>query len=217
MSTEAHVPPQLLRFKLTKEDLERLEARKEEWRTGDRSQRNKIAQKVYDEMKKKNPHWSREDKDLRKTVSSQSWKYFTYSIKQNIFRQGVYTWFHTYGRTRESSEKFKGIKKWTARRVLAVQAKGELKKTIQGKTGGWVEATSGRSDNQKAFGSYQKELSNLWEKTSEEEKRKMEDLADVWNQMGPPAEEQARYDLQIELMFYWYQFGIGMQNRVISM
>lgn len=72
MSTEAHVPPQLLRFKLTKEDLERLEARKEEWRTGDRSQRNKIAQKVYDEMKKKNPHWSREDKDLRKTVSSQS-------------------------------------------------------------------------------------------------------------------------------------------------
>ena len=107
-----------------------------------------------------------------------------------------------YGRTRESSEKFKGIKKWTARRVLAVQAKGELKKTIQGKMGGWVEATSGRLDNQKAFGLYQKEFSNLWEKTSEGEKRKMEDLANVWNQMGPPAEEQARYNLLIELMYY---------------
>jgi hypothetical protein len=81
------------------------------------------------------------------------------------------------------------------RRVLSVQAKGELKKTIQGKTGGWVEATSCRSDNQKAFGMYQKELSNLWDKTSEVEKRKMEELADIWNQMGPPAEEQARYDL----------------------
>jgi hypothetical protein len=126
------------------------------------------------------------------------------SIKQNIGWQGVYTWFHTYGRTRESSEKFKGIKKWTGRRVLAVQAKEELKKTIQGKTGGWVEATSGRLDNQKAFGTYQKELSNLWDKTSEVEKRKMEDLADIWNRMGPPAEEQARYDLRIELMYYWY-------------
>jgi hypothetical protein len=31
---------------------------------------NKIGQKIYDEMKKKNPHWSREDKELRKKVSS---------------------------------------------------------------------------------------------------------------------------------------------------
>jgi hypothetical protein len=69
MSAEAHVPLELVQFKLTKEDLEILEGRKEEWRTGDRSQRNKIAQKVYDEMKKQNPQWSREDKDLRKKVS----------------------------------------------------------------------------------------------------------------------------------------------------
>jgi hypothetical protein len=69
MSTEAQVPPELVQFKLTMEDLEILEARKEEWRTGDRAERNKIANKVYDEMKKKNPQWSREDKDLRKRVS----------------------------------------------------------------------------------------------------------------------------------------------------
>ena len=69
MSAEAHVPLELVQFKLTKEDLEILEGRKEEWWTGDRSQQNKIAQKVYDEMKKKNPQWSREDKDLRKKVS----------------------------------------------------------------------------------------------------------------------------------------------------
>ena len=72
MSAEAHVPPELIQFKLTKEDLEILEGKKEEWQTGDRSQRNKITQKVYDQMKKKNPHWTREDKDLRKKVSSQS-------------------------------------------------------------------------------------------------------------------------------------------------
>jgi hypothetical protein len=69
MSAEAHVPLELVQFKLTKEDLEILEGRMEEWRTGDRSQWNKIAQKVYDEMKKQNPQWSREDKDLRKKVS----------------------------------------------------------------------------------------------------------------------------------------------------
>ena len=80
MSAEPHVPPELLQFKLTKEDLESLEGRKEEWWTGDHSQRNKIAQKVYDEMKKKNPHWSREDKDLRKKVS---WQYLRYSIELN--------------------------------------------------------------------------------------------------------------------------------------
>jgi hypothetical protein len=70
MPAEAHIPPKLIQFKLTKEDLEILEARKEQWRGGDHSQQNKIGQKVYDEMKKKNPQWSREDKELRKTVSS---------------------------------------------------------------------------------------------------------------------------------------------------
>ena len=59
----------LVQFKLTKKDLEILEGRMEEWQTGDCSQWNKIAQKVYDEMKKKNPQWPREDKDLRKKVS----------------------------------------------------------------------------------------------------------------------------------------------------
>lgn len=68
---------------------------------------------------------------------------------------------------------------------------------IQGKTGGWVEDASSKADNQKAFGTYQRELSNLWKKTSEAEKRKMEDLADIWNRMGPPAEEKARYAIQI--------------------
>ena len=83
MPAEVHVPPELIQFKLTKEDLELLEAKKEEWRTGDRSHRNQIAQKVYDELKKKNPHWSREEKDLRKKVSSSSWKYFGYDTLFN--------------------------------------------------------------------------------------------------------------------------------------
>ena len=195
MSTEAQVPPELVQFKLTMEDLEILEVRKEEWWTGDHADRNKIANKVYDEMKKKNPHWSREDKDLRKRVSLLIWQCFSDGIEWNIVQQGVYTWFHTYRWTREWSEKFKSIKKWTGRRVLAVQAKGELKKTIQGKTGGWVEVTSCKLDNQKAFSTYQKELSNLWDQTLVVEKKKMEDLADIWNQMGPPVEEQAKYDL----------------------
>ena len=69
MSTKTQVPPELVQFKLTMEDLEILEARKEEWQMGDCAERNKIANKVYDKMKKKNPHWSREDKDLRKRVS----------------------------------------------------------------------------------------------------------------------------------------------------
>ena len=62
-----------------------------------------------------------------------------------------------------------------------VHAKGESKKTIQEKMGGWVEATLWKLDNQKAFGTYQKELSTLWTMTLEAEKRKMEELTIIWN------------------------------------
>jgi hypothetical protein len=92
-----------------------------------------------------------------------------------------------------------------------------LKKTIQGKTGGWVEATSGKADNQKAFGTYQRELSMLWDETSEAEKRKMEELAVIWNRMGPPPEEQARYELVMEWRYAGCSCITGMRNRLTSM
>jgi len=77
--------------------------------------------------------------------------------------KGIFTWFHTYGRKRESLEKFRDVKKWTARKVLGVEAEEELKTTIRQKTGGWNGTNSGQADNQKAFGTYQVELSRLWE------------------------------------------------------
>jgi hypothetical protein len=97
-----------------------------------------------------------------------------------------------YGRKRASAEKFKDIKKWTARSVLAVEAEEELKTTIWENTGGWAGSLSGKSDNQKAFGAYQGELSNLWKATSDRERERLEDVAKLWNQMGPPPEQQAK-------------------------
>ena len=107
--------------------------------------------------------------------------------------KGIFTWFHTYGRKQESLEKFRDVKKWTARKVLGVEAKEELKTMIQQKTGGWNGMNSGQADNQKAFGMYQVELSRLWEGVPEQEKARLEEVAALWNQMGPPPDQQAKF------------------------
>lgn len=89
-------------------------------------------------------------------------------------------------------EKFKNVKKWNARGVFAAQAEDELKETIRQKTGGWKGTSSDKSDNQKAFGLYQIELSKLWNHTSDGEKERLEKVAELWNQMGPPPKQQAK-------------------------
>jgi hypothetical protein len=97
-----------------------------------------------------------------------------------------------YGRKRESVEKFKSLKKWTARSVFGAEVQDELKTMIRMKTGGWKGSLSDKSDNQKAFGQYQAELSKLWNTTSDGEKARLGKVAELWNQMGPPPEQQAK-------------------------
>lgn len=75
---------------------------------------------------------------------------------------------------------------------MGVEAEEELKTIIRNKTGGWAGSSSDKKDNQKAFGMYQTELSKLWEGTSTAEQERMEKLATLWNQMGPPPEQQAK-------------------------
>jgi hypothetical protein len=101
-----------------------------------------------------------------------------------------------YGRKRESVEKFRSVKKWTARTVFGTEVADELKETIQMKTGGWKGASSGLADNKNAFSLYQKELSKLWNNTSDKEKERLDRLAELWNQMGPPPKQQAKQVLK---------------------
>ena len=108
--------------------------------------------------------------------------------------QGVYTWFHLYGRKRESVEKFKNVKKWNARSVFGTEVEDELKAVIRKRMGGWNGSSSGKADNQKAFGQYQAELSRLWNGTTEDDKERLGKVAELWNQMGPPPKQQARYE-----------------------
>lgn len=75
---------------------------------------------------------------------------------------------------------------------MGVEADEELKTIIRSKTGGWAGSSSDQKDNQRAFGTYQTELSKLWESTPGAEKDRMEKLATLWNQMGPPPEQQAK-------------------------
>ena len=91
--------------------------------------------------------------------------------------QGLYAWFHTYGRKRASTEKFKNIKSWTGRSVLGVEANEDLKTIIWNKTGGWAGSSSDQKDNQRAFRMYQTELSKLWDLTLKAEQEHMEKLA----------------------------------------
>jgi hypothetical protein len=71
MSTpaETHVPLELVRFKLTADDIKELVAQRDEWRAGSREERRKIAGEVYNGLKKKNPQWTEADRKLKKEVS----------------------------------------------------------------------------------------------------------------------------------------------------
>jgi hypothetical protein len=89
-------------------------------------------------------------------------------------------------------EKFRDVKTWTARKVLAVEAEQDLKRTIQENTGGWKGLNSGKADNEKAFGMYQLELSKIWQNQSEVERNRLEGIAKLWNETGPPAAQQAK-------------------------
>ena len=89
-------------------------------------------------------------------------------------------------------EKFRDVKTWTARKVLAVEAEQDLKSTIQENTGGWKGLNSGKADNQKAFGTYQLELSKIWQNQSEAERDRLDGIAKLWNETGPPAAQQAK-------------------------
>ena len=64
---------------------------------------------------------------------------------------------------------------------------------IQQKTGGWNGMNSGQANNQKAFRTYQVELSRLWEGVPEREKARLEEVAALWNQMGPLPDQQAKF------------------------
>jgi hypothetical protein len=182
----------LVRFKFTPEELAVLAENKAEWQEANRTDRRAIAGRVYQDLKKTNPQWSPEDRDLKKEVGLS----IPLAVKTVVIIcfdwQGVYTWFHMYGRKRASAEKFKDIKTWTARSVLAVEAEEELKAIIRENTGGWAGSLSGKRDNQKAFGTYQTELSTLWKTTSDSERERLEAVAKIWNQMGPPPEQQAK-------------------------
>lgn len=64
------VPPELLRFKLTAEDISMFTEYKQQWQDADRKKRQDIANKVYGKWKGKNPHWDQQEKKLKKEVRS---------------------------------------------------------------------------------------------------------------------------------------------------
>jgi hypothetical protein len=89
-------------------------------------------------------------------------------------------------------EKFWDIKTWTAQKVLAIEAEQDLKRTIQENMGSWKRLNSGKADNQKTFGTYQLELSKIWQNQSEVEQDRLEGIVKLWNETGPPAAQQAK-------------------------
>jgi hypothetical protein len=67
---ETHVPPELIRFKFTPQNIELLNEYKEEWQGATRGERSKIAARAYAAMKTEHEEWTDLDKKLRKEVSS---------------------------------------------------------------------------------------------------------------------------------------------------
>jgi hypothetical protein len=70
MPAENAVPIELLQFKLTSEELQLLLQHKEEWQGADRTERRRIAECVYMNLKKNNPDWTEDDRKLKKEVST---------------------------------------------------------------------------------------------------------------------------------------------------
>jgi superfamily I DNA and/or RNA helicase len=87
MAEENAVPIELLRFKLTSEELQLLLQHKEEWQGASRTERRRIAERVYSNLKKKNPDWTEDDRKLKKEVSTiQSRKLSVISTKHVMLR-----------------------------------------------------------------------------------------------------------------------------------
>lgn len=70
MAAQINVPLELIRFKLTPEDIALFTEHKQEWQDADRKQRQVIAGKVYVKWKASNTHWNTDDKKLKKEVWS---------------------------------------------------------------------------------------------------------------------------------------------------
>lgn len=70
MAAQAKVPVELIRYKLTLEDIALFTEHKQEWQDADRKQRQVIASKVYVKWKASNSHWDNEEKKLKKEVWS---------------------------------------------------------------------------------------------------------------------------------------------------
>lgn len=70
MSAQHQVPLELIRFKLTSEEITLFLEHKAEWQAANRADRRKIASRVYEDLKKNNPFWTEADKKLKKEVGS---------------------------------------------------------------------------------------------------------------------------------------------------
>jgi hypothetical protein len=69
LSAETQVPLELVRFKLSPDIINQLLANRDAWRAGNRAERQKIAGKVYNDLKRTNPQWTEADRKLKKEVS----------------------------------------------------------------------------------------------------------------------------------------------------
>lgn len=173
-----------INYNFTEEELAVLEQHKQEWQDADRPQRRVIATKVYSSMKKKNPDWDVATKKLRKEVSTMTLIIVITAADRCI--QGVHWWFHTFGRKRGSRERFDGVKRWNGRLVAAIEREQELREAIQ-------EASNGsKPGSQEYFACYQRELSKICNNMSEAQQAKYRAIADRWNKIGPPEEEQQK-------------------------
>jgi hypothetical protein len=61
--------PEAVQFNFSDAELELMQDRKPEWQAAPKKQRRQIAAEVYDDMKKTNPQWEKEERKLKKRVS----------------------------------------------------------------------------------------------------------------------------------------------------
>jgi hypothetical protein len=101
-------------------------------------------------------------------------------------------------------------------KVLRLKDETELKAKISDMMGGWNGSQSTKADNQKAFRMYQHELMDLWMRTSKEEKDRLKGVAALWNQIGPPAKQQAKY-VYLTVSRIEVDFCIGMPQKRTNM
>jgi hypothetical protein len=79
LSAETQVPLELVQFKLSPDIINQLLANGDAWRAGNRAEWQKIAGKVYNNLKSTNPQWTEADQKLKKEVSP--WLRFMPSLK----------------------------------------------------------------------------------------------------------------------------------------